>query len=407
MSILEIFRIAISSLGENKLRSSLTLFAIVIGVFAIISSSTAVKVIDSYFKDTLTLMGGSVINISLRPVVQTGGDNAQFRNRKIITFREFEALKERSSMGRFMSPEARFRFTRIEHEDKTTNPNVLVYGSNEYWMTNNAYEIEEGRDLIADDVINARPVVIIGEDVREALFGQASPIGKTIRIDGNIYNIVGLAKAKGSAFGESLDRFVMAPYTRLGAIYGLERNISIKAQAPDFLMINETIDEITGVFRVVRGVEPGDPNDFEISTNESLRGTFDGLTDLLLTFGIVVGGIALLGSGIGVMNIMLVSVTERTREIGIRKAIGANRRAIVQQFLLETIVVCQIGGLMGIVVGILGGNLLSITMETGFVIPWTAVVWGVLSMTAIGLLFGVYPAIKAAKLDPIASLRYE
>ncbi len=352
-------------------------------------------------------MGGSVINISLRPVVQTGGDNAQFRNRKIITFREFEALKERSSMGRFMSPEARFRFTRIEHEDKTTNPNVLVYGSNEYWMTNNAYEIEEGRDLIADDVINARPVVVIGEDVREALFGRASPIGKTIRIDGNIYNIVGLAKAKGSAFGESLDRFVMAPYTRLGAIYGLERNISIKAQAPDFLMINETIDEITGVFRVVRGVEPGDPNDFEISTNESLRGTFDGLTDLLLTFGIVVGGIALLGSGIGVMNIMLVSVTERTREIGIRKAIGANRRAIVQQFLLETIVVCQIGGLMGIVVGILGGNLLSITMETGFVIPWTAVVWGVLSMTAIGLLFGVYPAIKAAKLDPIASLRYE
>lgn len=405
MNISEIFRIAISSLGENKLRSSLTLFAIVIGVFAVISASTAVKVIDTYFKETLTLMGGSVINISTRPVVNMGNDS--FRNRKIITFRQYEELRERTTLGRFMSPDVRFSFTKIEAEGKSTNPDVLVYGGNEYWMANNAYEIEEGRDLILDDVLNNRPVAIIGEDVRTALFDRSSPIGQTIRIDGQSYLVVGLAKAKGTAFGESLDKFVMAPYTRLSNVYGSERNVAIMVQAPDFMLINETIDELTGLFRVIRGVDPGDPNDFEIATNESLRGTFDSFTGILLIFGLVVGGISLLGAGIGVMNIMLVSVTERTKEIGIRKSIGATRKAIVQQFLLETIVICQIGGILGIVVGVLGGNLLSLSMETGFVMPWGAIITGVLSMTAIGLIFGVYPARVAADLDPIECLRYE
>ena len=261
--------------------------------------------------------------------------------------------------------------------------------------------------FILDEVQNARPVVVIGEDVRQALFGDATPIGKSIRIDGQSYTVIGLAGAKGSIMGSSLDNFVLAPYTRMGIVYGFNRNVSIMVQAPDILMINETIDELTGLLRVIRGVAPGEPSDFEIATNESLRGTFDSLTGYLFIFGLVVGGIALLGAGIGVMNIMLVSVTERTREIGIRKSIGATRRAIVQQFLLETVVICQIGGLIGILVGVAGGNILSIVMETAFVIPWNAVVTGVGGMTIIGLLFGVYPAMVAARLDPITCLRYE
>src|SRR5690606_25854023 len=241
----------------------------------------------------------------------------------------------------------------------------------------------------------------------KALFDQASPVGKSIRIDGRSYTIVGLAKAKGTAFGQSLDKFVMAPYTRMSNVYGRDRNISIMLQATDILLINETIDELTGLFRVIRGIEPGEPNDFEIATNESLRGTFESFTGILLIFGVVVGGISLLGAGIGVMNIMLVSVTERTKEIGIRKSIGATKKAIVQQFLLETIVICQIGGIIGILVGILGGNLLSMSMETGFVIPWMAILVGVGSMTIIGIVFGVYPAKVASNLDPIECLRYE
>lgn len=406
MNILEVFRIAVGALAENKLRSLLTLLAIVIGVFAVISSSTGVKVIERYFDDTMSIMGGSVINISTRPMVQTG-DGSRFRNRQRITFQQFEQLQERTELGRFMSPDVMFRFTRIESEQAQTNPNVPVYGSNEFWLMNNAYEIEEGRNFILDDIQNARPVVIIGEDVRKALFDTSSPIGKGIRIDGQMYTVIGLTAAKGNIMGSSLDNFVLAPYTRLGAVYGFNRNVGIMVQAPDILMINETIDELTGLFRVIRGIQPGVENDFEIATNESLRGTFDQLTSYLFFFGLVVGGIALLGAGIGVMNIMLVSVTERTREIGIRKSIGATRRAIVQQFLLETVVVCQIGGLIGIVVGIAGGNLLSIWMETPFVIPWNSVLAGVGGMTLIGLVFGVYPAMVAARLDPITCLRYE
>ena len=405
MNFSEIFRISITSLGENKLRSSLTLFAIVLGVFAVMSASTAVKVIDTYFKQTLTLMGGSVINVSTRPVVQT--NDASYRNRKIITFDQFEELRDRTSMGNSFSPDVFFRQTKIEGNDEATNPDVIVYGGNEHWMNNNAYEIEEGRDLILDDVVNNRPVLIIGEDVRKALYNQSSPIGKSVRIDGRLYTIIGLAKAKGTAFGQSLDKFVMAPYTRMANVYGPNRNVSIMLQASDILLINETIDELTGLFRVIRGIEPGEPNDFEIATNESLRGTFESFTGILLIFGVVVGGISLLGAGIGVMNIMLVSVTERTKEIGIRKSVGATKKAIVQQFLLETIVICQIGGVIGIFVGILGGNLLSMSMETGFVIPWMAILVGVGSMTIIGIVFGVYPAKVASNLDPIECLRYE
>lgn len=406
MNILEILKISLGALSDNKLRSSLTLLAIVIGVFAVIASSTGVKVIDTYFKDTMSIMGGSVINISTRPMVQMG-DASQYRNRERITFQEFEQLQERTQLGRFLSPDVRFRTTRIEANEKQTFPNVPVYGSNEYWMMNNAYDIDDGRNFIVDDIVNARPVVIIGEDVRKELFGDASAVGKTLRIDGQMYSIIGVTESRGSIMGSSLDNFVLAPYTRLGAVYGFNRNVAIMVQSPDFLMINETIDELTGLFRVIRGVAPGDPNDFEIATNESLRGTFDTVTDTLFIFGMVVGGIALLGAGIGVMNIMLVSVTERTKEIGIRKSLGATRRAIVQQFLLETIVICQIGGILGIIVGIGGGNLLSIWMETSFVIPWNAVFIGVGGMTLIGLIFGVYPARVAARLDPIECLRYE
>lgn len=407
MNLLEVFRLAMGALSANVIRSTLTVLAIVVGVFAVISSSTAVGVLDRYFKETLTLLGGSVIQIGRYPAVQMG-DMSAYRNRKPITFDMMEQLKERSTMARFISPEATFAWTRIEYEDQRTNPNVSVYGGNEYWLMNNAYEITSGRDLSAEDVIHARPVALLGDEVRKRLFGEAAAVGKVIRIDGQWYTVVGEIKPKGSAFGESLDRFVTIPYTRLAQVYGAsERSIIIHVQAPDFTMVNETMDEITSRMRVIRAVPPGEDNDFELATNDTLRGSFDSFTGILYLFGWIVGGVALLGAGIGVMNIMLVSVTERTREIGIRKSIGATRKAIVQQFLLETIVICQIGGFFGILVGIAGGNLLALAMESSMVVPWGSVVGGVVAMTVIGLLFGVYPALKAARLDPITSLRYE
>ncbi len=406
MNIIEVFRMAMGALSANLTRSLLTILAIVVGVFAIISSSTAVAVIDHSLKTTMTLFGGSVVTISTRPAIQTG-DNSQYRNRKPLTFDDFEDLRERSVIARAMNPYVRFAYTRVEGNGVISNPDITVFGGNEWWIPNNAYDIAEGRDLSIDDVVNSRPVAVIGTEIKTKLFGNGSAIGKSIRIDGRYYTVVGMTAEKGSTFGESRDKFVLIPYTRLMSVYGSNRSVVIQAQAPDITLVTETTDEITGNLRTIREVAPGDPNDFEITTNDSLQSSTDELTGVLYIFGLVVGGVALLGAGIGVMNIMLVSVTERTREIGIRKSIGATSKAITQQFLLETIVICQIGGVFGIIAGVAGGNLLAIVMESSAVIPWGSVVLGLVGMTVIGLVFGVYPAVKASRLDPIVSLRYE
>lgn len=407
MHIKEVFRQAFSSLSANKLRSSLTLLAIVVGVFAIISASTAVLVLDTYFKETLTLMGGNVINISKYPSVQMGGDWREYRNREDITFRMMEELQERTVLTRNINPDETFSTSKIVYGEEETEPNVRVKGSNEHYLSNNAYELADGRNFSSQDIQYGRPVVIIGKDIQENLFEIEYPLGKTLRIDGRPYRIIGLVEERGSVFGQSLDNFVLIPYTTAMNVYGSNRNIDIQVKAPSMTLINASMDELTGLLRTIRKVPPGEENDFEIETNDSLSGVFDQFTGVLYIFGFVVGGIALLGAGIGVMNIMLVSVTERTREIGIRKAVGATKKAITSQFLMEAIVICQIGGVIGMLLGIVGGNLLAVWMESSIVFPWSAAFGGIVGMTIIGVIFGVYPAFKASQLDPIESLRYE
>jgi len=407
MNLIEVFKQALNSLATNKLRSALTLLAIVVGVFAIISASTAVLVLDTYFQETLTIMGGNVINISKFPSVQMGDDWRRYRNRKDITFATYEDLTDQLAISQKISPDETFKRASVQYGEETTDPDVRIIGSNQYYLDNNAYEIEDGRNFTPDDIQYGRPFCLIGQDVREELFDITYPIGKTIRIDGQPYQIIGLIKERGTIFGSSLDNFVLIPYTKLMNVYGAERNINIQVKAPSMTTINATMDEIIGRLRAIRKVPPGDENDFEVETNASLSGAFDQFTGILYIFGFVVGGIALLGAGIGVMNIMLVSVTERTREIGIRKAIGATKHAIVSQFLMEAIFICQIGGIIGILIGIAGGNILAVYMESSIVFPWGAALLGVLGMTFIGLVFGVFPAFKASNLDPIESLRYE
>ncbi len=397
---------AFGALGSNKTRAALTLLAIVVGVFAVISASTAVQVIDNFFKNTMTLMGSDVINVTTRPMVLTGAHRTEGA-REPITFRQFERYREMAELSRSVSPNVVFRNTRVHHGEQSTEPNVQIRGGNEHWISNNAYSIDEGRDITRDDVEDARPFAVIGADIREKLFRNHSAVGQRIRIDGQFYTVVGVIEAKGTAFGQTLDNFVLIPYTRLASVYGRERNINFQIRAPSVFLINETVDEATGLLRIIRQVPPDRDNDFEIETNESLRGIFDDFTGVLYLFGFVVGGIALLGAGIGVMNIMLVSVTERTHEIGIRKAVGANRKNIIIQFLTEAIIVCQLGGLIGMFLGILAGNILVIMMGTTFVLPVMAILTGIIGMSIIGVVFGVYPAWKAARLDPIESLRFE
>jgi len=408
MHLREIILQALVSIRANKLRSGLTLLAISVGVFAIISANTAVKVLDTYFSDTMNLMGGDVITVTKMPTISMGPmDWEMYRNRQDITVTQMEELRQIGQGLREINPERGYRTTRVTYSDRETQPNVRIVGSNEFYLANNSYEIEEGRNFLPEDVDHSRSVAILGPDVSEILFPMEDPIGKSIRIDGRSYIVIGVTVARGAIFGNTLDRFVTIPYTTLEGVYGRNRNIAIQVRAGSIDNIANAVDQLTGSMRIIRGVAPGDPDDFEITTNESLSGAFDQFTGMLYLIGFVIGGIVLLGAGIGVMNIMLVSVTERTREIGIRKAIGARRSAIVTQFLLECIVICQIGGIIGIIFGVGLGNVAAIMLESSFVFPVESAIGGVIGMTIIGVVFGVYPAYKASRLDPIESLRYE
>ncbi|PWN06669.1 ABC transporter permease [Rhodohalobacter mucosus] len=408
MNITEVIRQSFDSITSNKLRSSLTLLAITVGVFAIISANTAVLVLDTYFKDTLSLMGGDVITVSKYPAIQMGPmDWDVYRNREDITIEQMERLDELSRQAEGIGPNRNYRTTRVTYKDKETEPNIGIRGGNENYLENNAYTIERGRNFLAEDIDYARSVAIIGADVESALFEMEDALGKEIRIEGRPYTIIGITEAKGNVFGNTLDRYVLIPYSNLAGIYGKNQNIGIQLRAGSVENIENVIDEVTGILRAIRKVDPAAVNDFEISTNESLSNSLESFTGILYTIGFVVGGVVLLGAGIGVMNIMLVSVSERTREIGVRKAVGATKNAIISQFLMESIALCQIGGIIGILLGAGLGNAAALWLESGAVIPWGSALGGVVGMMLVGVVFGVYPAYKAAQLDPIESLRYE
>jgi len=408
MNIIEVFKQAFESIRANKLRSYLTLLAISVGVFAIMSANTAVLVLDTYFKDTLNLMGGDVVVVTRTPTISMGPtDWERFRNRQNITIEQMQRLEEVLPQSRGVGPSRNYRTTRVSSGERETEPNVSISGGNEHFLQNNAFNLEDGRNFLPEDVEFARAVAILGADVVTALFPNENPLGKIIRVEGRPYTVIGIAEAKGNVFGSPLDRFIVIPYTHLAMVYGRNLNIAIQARAGSVEQVAAVIDELTGILRAIRKVNPGDPNDFEITTNESLGNIFNSFTAMLYLIGFVIGGIVLLGAGIGVMNIMLVSVTERTKEIGIRKAIGASSKAIVSQFLLECIAICQIGGIIGILMGVLLGNAAALWLGSAIVIPWSSAFVGILGITFIGVLFGVYPAFKAARLDPIESLRYE
>lgn len=407
MNFKETFSQATSSLKANKIRSFLTLLALVIGVFSVIVSTTAVAVLDNFFTNTMSILGSDVITVQRNPAVQMGPRDASQRNRKRIKFEDAEELDDRMRIGEGMSPVTSFSFTKIEYKDEETDPNVIVRAGNREYFENNAYEFEDGRNFTEEDIQYARNVVIIGKDVQQEIFKNEYPLQKQVRIDGRPYTVIGLLEKKGQIFGQSFDNMVVIPYTTGIVAYGGNRGIGIQLRAPEITKIQETIDEVTGIMRVIRGVGPSDDNDFEIVTNESLSGTFDQFTYILYFAGFAVGFITLLGAGIGVMNIMLVSVTERTREIGVRKAVGATRKAIVNQFLVEAIFICQVGGVIGLILGVAAGNLMAVWIDTEAVIPVSSLFLSFFGMLLVGLVFGVYPALKASRLDPIESLRYE
>jgi putative ABC transport system permease protein len=289
-----------------------------------------------------------------------------------------------------------------------TTPDITFGGTDQHFLTTNQFQIGTGRNFTAEDVDLKRPVAIIGQELVTRLFPSEEPLGKRVKANGRTYTVVGTFASKGTSFGQNEDNILMVPITRFMEDFGEQNyNVNIATQAHSQLEYGATLDRGIAMMRVVRGLRAEQENDFEIYSNDSLIAAFAKIADIVSSAALIISAIALLAAGVGIMNIMLVSVTERTREIGIRRAIGAKRRNIMVQFIMEAVALCELGGAIGVVCGILGGNVLALLLKLPPAIPLDWVVIGLVMCSLVGIIFGTYPAWKAAHLDPIDSLRYE
>lgn len=408
MAIFEALRMALETMRGNRTRTALTLMGIVIGVFAIIVSVTAVKVIDVYFRESLQFLGSSTFTISRYPSIRINGNRGS-RNRPRITYDQVEILRRTMELPVDVSILEDFELGKVRYEGRETEGNIIMLGTDENFLGNYSYELDQGRFLTEEDVRYGRPVIVLGSETAEVLFPNETPLGKLIRMSGHRYEVIGVLKSKGGFLGSSWDNRNYAPLTRLFTLYGQpDRNLAlVSVRVRQQQLLTAAMEETTGRLRVIRKVPPGEDNNFELETNDSFRSIFDAFTGALTIAGLIIGFIALLASGVGVMNIMLVSVTERTREIGVRKSVGARRRDILRQILFEGFFLCQIGGVLGIAVGALAGNLVALYFDIRAAFPWDWALAAVVMMTVVALCFGGYPAFKAARLNPIDALRYE
>jgi putative ABC transport system permease protein len=411
MRFREIVAMSLSSLGANKLRSGLTMFGITIGVFSVISVMTAIGALQSSIEGGLSFLGSNIFQFAKYPFNVSAGGRMQkkYENRHNITYRQALRYYE------LMEGEAReiclksfdFNGQAVYNGIKTT-ASLNVAGSNKSFLTANAHTLAYGRNLTDEDVEFSRRVVVIGKTIEKRLFPHESPVGKVIRISGHAYTVIGGLEAKGTAFGQSQDDICIIPITRFFENYGeSNRTVNIATQSFTQDNYNQTLDRAIGAMRIARGLRAEEENDFELYSNDSLKGAFQSVAGVVRIGAFVISLIALLAAGIGIMNIMLVSVTERTKEIGVRKSIGARSRDILRQFLAEAVFISEAGGILGIVLGVVGGDLLAIWLKADLIFPIGWAIAGLLVCSAIGIGFGFYPAYRAAALDPIEALRFE
>jgi putative ABC transport system permease protein len=408
MPFREIFSIALRSLRVNKLRSILTILGVTIGVFSVIGVMTALSVIQSSIEGGLSFLGSNIFQFAKYPTMSHSDPETTYANRRNIT------LQEARELERLMEGQASAICFKIFDGGKPASygrvkvQGLTLVGTNEHFLTANAYTLGYGRNLSPEDVALARHVTVVGTAIQKKLFQNETPIGKTIKVNEKPYQIIGVLAEKGSSFGQSQDDLVLVPITRyLGDFGRANRTVNIAIQSTSQATYNQTLDKAIGAMRAARGLKLGEDNDFEIYSNDTLVAAFAQVAGTIRIGAFVVSVIALLAAGIGIMNIMLVSVTERTREIGVRKAIGARRNDIVKQFLLEAVVLSELGGLIGIFLGVAGGNGIAVWLDIAMVFPWGWALTGLIVCSLIGTGFGWYPAFKAARLDPIEALRFE
>ncbi len=417
MQKIDTLMMSLQAIRSNKLRSSLTLVGIVLGVASIIAVMTGISVIQSTMEKEMSVLGTQTFQVQKWPAgFSTDEERREAMRRPALTLEDAQAIRDDVHSVDIVGAEIWDFGFKAEYRGEETNDTLSIVGGTPEYPQNNTHFIGMGRNISQMDVRVGRKVVVIGQAIAQRLFPFVDPIGRDIRLDNRKYNIIGVFDEKKSAFGSQYDNYVLMPVSTFLNTYGnvdrdgFERSVNITVHARTPEIVNDAIAETRAVLRRVRGVKRGEEDNFDYFNSEGMIRQFNSMTAGVKAGAFVIGIIALLVAGIGIMNIMLVSVTERTKEIGIRKSLGAKPQFILRQFLLEAIVLCNLGGIIGVAVGFATGNMIvklgmSPTFET--VVPMQWAVIGLLFCSAVGVIFGMLPAIKASRLNPIDALRYE
>jgi putative ABC transport system permease protein len=408
MEIKESVGMALGSLKTHKMRSILTTLGIIIGVTTVVGMLSLTEGLKKSVEDQVSTLGSNTLIVTKFPAIITSGKQwREYSRRKNLTYKDALAIQEVCRSVKTVAPEIDIYPGEIIRYRNETTKRVPVWGVTDAYLQVYGYFVQSGRFITPADVQHRRQVCVLGTDIIETLFPYEDPVGKYVRSGPHRFLVVGILEQKGSFMGQSQDNLVMIPLTTLQKLAGenLDLSIGVLPRSPGAMQ--SARDEVITLLRNRRGLTYEEQNDFEILTQDSLMDVFNNITGAAFAVVIGVASISLLVGGIGIMNIMLVTVTERTREIGIRKAMGAKRRDILWQFLIEATVLSGVGGILGILLGFSLGKFVGAVSPLPSVVPLWTMFLGLGFSSLVGMFFGIYPATKAARLDPIVALHYE